>query len=541
MRWRCWVIRITFVLAFFALIANIYKIQILKGDEYAVKANAQEKSYASARLDRGLIYFTDKNNNSIEAVLNKKYLLVYAVPTEIKDPHSVALLLSDIIGKDVSILEKMLSKKGDQYELLIEKASAEQERKIKDLNITGIHYRDNLSRFYNFKNMASHLLGIYSPSEDNTTQGRYGLELFFEDYLIGSGTNEQKKDFQQGDGQDSLYLTIDRNIQSEAERIIASLMKEWKADSATAIVQDPFTGKILAMASLPDFDPNDYSKYKIQDFLNPAVESVYEPGSVFKPLTMSAGIDSGKITPQTTYNDVGFLKLDGATLKNWDNKAHGLQTMTNVIEKSLNTGAAFAEKTMGHKIFAEYIKKFGFGEKTNITLPGEVNGSIRNLSSKKNVDFATMSYGQGISVTPIQMINAFSAIANGGVLLKPLIVQGQKPEVIRRVISKETSQKVIDMMVSAVDKNILASVDQYNVAGKTGTAFIPNFGGKGYSENVINTYLGFAPATNPKFVVYIKLDNPIGTPLAGQTVVPAFKSLTEYLLNYYEIKPDRQN
>ncbi len=224
---------------------------------------------------------------------------------------------------------------------------------------------------------------------------------------------------------------------------------------------------------------------------------------------------------------------------NWDKKAHGLQTMGGVIEQSINTGSIFAEKTMGHDIFYDYLKKFNFDKLTNIELPGELKGDLRNLKKGKDVNFATASFGQGIAVTPVRLIAAVSAIANGGSLMKPLILNDGKEEVVGRVISEETARKVANMMVSAVKKNIIADIPNYSVAGKTGTAFVPDFVKGGYTEEVVNTYVGFAPASDPKFVILIKLDKPKDAPLAGQTVVPAFRELAQFILNYYNIAPDK--
>ena len=293
------------------------------------------------------------------------------------------------------------------------------------------------------------------------------------------------------------------------------------------------------MANLPAFDPNTYGSYPISSFLNQSVQSVYEPGSVFKIITMSAGFDSGKLTPETTYEDPGYVILNGKKLQNWDLKAHGLQTMRQVIEKSLNTGTVFAERRIGHDTFRDYVRAFGFGEKTGIRLPGEVDGSLHNISKREDVNYATASYGQGISVTPIQMISAASAIANKGLLMRPLIRADEAQEVIRRVMSEETAREMTGVLVGSVDVNVLAHIPQYEVAGKTGTAFVPDFTRGGYTDQVINTFIGYAPASDPKFTILIKLVKPKNAPLAGQTVVPAFKKLTEYLLNYYQIAPDR--
>ncbi len=304
------------------------------------------------------------------------------------------------------------------------------------------------------------------------------------------------------------------------------------------MVQEPSTGKILAMANLPDFNPNNYSVSRIGDFLNPAVQSVYEPGSIFKVFTMSAGIDSGKITPETFYFDSGSVTLNGRTIQNWRLKKYGNQTMMEVIEKSINTGAVFAEQKTGHDIFYNYLIKFGLNKLTGVNLPGEVKGNLRNLKNGRDINFATASFGHGVSVTPIELINAISAIANGGVLMKPYVLADGSPEIIRRAVSVKTAKTVTAMMVSAVEKNFTADIANYSIAGKTGTAYIPDFEKGGYTEEVINTFVGFVPASAPKFIVLIKLDKPADGPFAGLTVAPAFRELARFILNYYNIPPD---
>jgi cell division protein FtsI/penicillin-binding protein 2 len=365
------------------------------------------------------------------------------------------------------------------------------------------------------------------------------VELYFNDLLSGrNGEVKGDKIIGPQDGQ-NITLTIDPTIQSQTEETLKKLVSEKGAEDGLIIIQEPSTGKILAMASFPNFDPNNYSQYEMKSFLNPAVQAVYEPGSVFKVITMAAGIDSGKITPDTTYVDSGSVTYNGKTIKNWDNKSYGKAAMTNVIEHSINTGAVFAERKTGHDIFYNYLLKFGLNEKTGISLPGELKGNLNNLKKNSDINFATASFGQGVSVTPIELISAISAIANDGVLMKPLITSDEKPQTIRRAISSETAKAVTQMMVSAVKKNIIADISNYSVAGKTGTAFIPDFLKGGYTDQVINTYAGFAPATNPRFVILIKLTKPAGAPLAGQTVVPTFRELAEFMLNYYNIAPDQ--
>lgn len=524
-----------FGLLFSSLVINLYNIQLNKGEEYQAQAASIQKLNDALSAKRGSIYFTDKDGNRISAVINKDYPVIYAVPSEVTDPIRTAQVLGAFIGLSRDELIPILSKKDDPYEPLVRRATPEQISLLDKEKLPGIEKKNESKRFYPLGKVASHLIGFSSIAKS----GRYGVESYYDDRLTGTpGAANGDKVIRSVDGGD-VYLTIDRNIQVEAEKTLDNLVTNFQATGGTIIVADPKTGKILAMTSRPNFDPNDYNKFDIKTFLNPAVQSVYEPGSIFKVITMSAGIDSGKITPDTTYIDTGSLTLNGKTIKNWDLKAHGKLTMANVIEKSLNTGAAFAERVMGHSIFHDYVVKFGFKEKTNIDLPGEITGSLRPIESDlRDINFATASFGQGISVSPISLITAISAIANGGNLMRPYINSELQPQVTRRVISEDTSRKVVAMMVSAVEKNILAKVNGYNVAGKTGTAEVPNFNTGGYTREVINTYVGFAPAYDPKFIILIKLDKPAGAPLSGITVVPAFRELAQYILNYYQVPPD---
>jgi len=543
MRWRIHFLIFSFGALFLLLISNVYGIQILKGDYYFAKSQTQEEISGNFEAPRGNIYFTDKNGNLTQAALNKEYPRIYAVPKEIwannGSVQEYADKLSGITGAPAETILKGLNKKNDQYELIIDKASDQQVADVENLKLKGIYTNTHLLRFYPFNDLAAQVLGFVDYT-DGTADGRYGVELYSNDLLSGKDGGVKNGKLVSAQAGGDVNLTIDVNIQDEAEKIVKNLIQQYGAEAGSVIVQDPKTGKILAMAAFPNFDPNNYSKSDISTFLNPEVQLVYEPGSIFKLVTMSAGLDSGKITPDTTYTDIGSFTANGKTIKNWNLKANGLQTMTNVIEHSINTGAVFAERKTGPDVFYNYLVKFGFNSLTGISLPGEIRGNLNALKSPegKDINFATASYGQGVAVTPIELISAISTIANGGMLMKPLISADEKPEAIRRVISSETANKVAKMMVSAVRINRLADIPDYSVAGKTGTAFVPNFGGKGYSDKVINTYAGFAPAYDPKFVITIRLDKPAGSPLAGQTVVPAFRELAQFILNYYNIAPD---
>ncbi len=527
MRFRYSFFLIFFTFLYASLIYNLYKLQIEKSFYYSQKAQARNQAELAKVVNRGRIFFTDRNNNLIPVALNRDFPIIYAVPKEIKDPEEIAKVLAPIIQWDEEKLIKALDHPSSLFRLLVDKASETQINKIKELNLPGIYISSLTHRFYPSQNLGSHVLGFVGINEENDfPTGLYGIERYYQKKL------EKGED---------IYLTIDRILQTQAESVLSDLISKYEAEGGTVIIQEPKTGKILALANKPDFDPNNYSQWPIQNFTNPAVQYLYEPGSVLKVITLAAGIDLGVLTPETTYFDKGSVTLNGKTITNWDNKAYGLATMINVIERSINTGAVFAESKVGHKNFLEYLRKFGFEERTGIDLPEEVKGNLKNLSRKeaRDIDFATASFGQGIAVTPLALVNAFSAIANGGLLMKPYLNAQEKPMVIRRVISEETSKKIIEMMESAVEKAGVASISHYRIAGKTGTAQIPNLKTGGYfSDQFIHSYVGLGPASNPRFVILIRLTKPKAE-LAALTVVPAFKELAQFILNYYHIPPDK--
>lgn len=523
-----------------ALGIQLYTLQIKKGGAYLKQAQSQTIAAGLLIAPRGSIYITDKNKSLIPAAITKEFPAIFAIPKQVANARETATALTAITGLSFDDLYKRLNKPNDPYEPLVEKATDDQVRKIQELNAKGIMVDNVEHRFYPLGSAASQVLGFSAFDDSGQTVGKYGIELFYNNVLSGQNGSVEKETVVNSKPGKNVVLNIDYNIQSRAEAILGELIKNWGAAQGAVIVQDPKTGKILAMAGMPDFDPNDFGKSNLRNFLNSTVQAIYEPGSIFKVITMAAGIDSGAITPETTYIDTGSLILNGKTIKNWDLKAYGNTTMTGVLEHSLNTGAAFAERKTGHNVFRRYVEQFGFTAPTGIKLPGELKGSIAPLiKDPRDINFATASFGQGISLTPIELINSISAIANGGVLMRPLVTADENPEVVRRVISESTAKKVTAMMVSAVDKAEVAKISGYSTAGKTGTAQIPDFKKGGYTKEVINTYVGFAPASNPRFTILIKLDKPKGAPLAGQTVVPAFRDLAEFLLNYYSVPPDR--
>ncbi len=528
MGFRFFSLTIFFTLLFGLLGFNCYRLQIEKGEYYFQTAQARSEALQQLQMKRGQILFTDRSGNSITVALNQNYPVIYAVPKEIVSPTSTAAALASSIGWSKENLFKALSAAPQSlFRMLVEKATPNEVDAVQNLNLKGVYVTTKQYRYYPYGDLASQLIGFvgFNTSTKNPT-GLYGIEKESNDILSG-GENVQ--------------LTIDRNLQALAEQKLKALVKDHNATGGSVIMEDPMTGKILVDANFPSFDPNYYSSSSIATFLNKTVQAVYEPGSVFKPITMAAGIDLGILTPQTTYDDKGYVILNGKKITNWNHKAYGPgTTMTQVIEHSLNTGAVWAEQKIGRKNFYDFLVKFGLDEKTGIDLPDEVRGSIANLEERgaRDVDYGTASYGQGISVTPMQMINAFSVFANGGLLMRPYVHASDSPYVIRRVVSTSTAAQVVQMMQTAVEKGDVATIPQFHIAGKTGTANVPDFQRGGYLDKYIHTFIGIAPVLNPKMVILVKLDEPAGGEVAASTVVPAFRELARFVLNYYNVPPD---
>lgn len=521
---RLFILTTFFAILFLALGANLYQLQVLHGASYIAKVEAREDLREELQLRRGRIFFTDRNDTHIPVALQRDYPVIYASPRDIEDAAAVSKALAPIVGIAEPELRVSLSDSERRFLLLADRASEDMVRKVESLGLKGVSISAKQYRYYPLETLAASLVGFVGVNERHATPtGLYGLERHYEETLAR--------------GED-LFTTIDRDIQAAAEQTLEDLVEKHGAKGGTVIISEPATGVIRAMASYPGFDPNTYREAPVSHYINPAVQFVYEPGSVVKAITMAAGIDAGAVTPDTEYTDTGSVTLNGKTIKNFQDKVYHRISMTKVLEHSVNTGAVFVEKTLGHEPFKRYLSQFGFGAVTNITLPGEVAGNVKTLDRKevRAIDFATASYGQGISVTPIELVAAYGALANGGLLMRPTIIADEKPEVVRRAITAQTSATVTDMLVKTVRTNAVATIPGYRIAGKTGTAFIPE-GGR-YIDEFIHTFIGYAPASDPKFLVLVKLERPAVGASAGVTVVPAFRELAQFLLNHYRIPPD---
>ena len=559
-------ILVVFVLATVALIVfRLYTLQVLAHSYYQELASDQHKVFDDLVPKRGEIFVKDSDGYYPVAV-NKELNLVYAVPREVENPRETAQQLAPILELDERETEGKLDQPDGWYVILKHKVDDQKADEIRGKKLKGIYVSGESERFYPGGTFASQLVGFVG-SDGNQAKGRYGLEAYWEKELAGQeGRLEQERDtggrwisigertvVPAENGAD-LYLTIDHTIQYRSEMAIRKSVEKYSADSGTIVVLEPHTGALLAMASWPTFSANDFSQVEdMSVFSNPAVSSTYECGSVFKPITMSAGIDAKVVTPDTTYTDTGAVSEAGYTIKNSDGKANGVQTMTQVLEKSLNTGAIFVEKLLGNLRFYEYIKNFGFGEKTGVETIGEVPGNISGLAELRNINSFTATFGQGISMTPLQLVNAFAAIANEGELMKPYVVEKiirgdstetiTRPEEKRRVISKEASLDLTRMLIGVVQNGHgkRAGVPGYLISGKTGTAQVPKKDSVGYEENQhIGSFAGYAPAYDPKFVMLVKLDNPKNVEWAESSAAPTFGEMAKFMLDYFGVEPTEE-
>lgn len=548
------------------IILRLFSLQVLNHNYYLGLASGQHNLEQVIAPKRGEIFLTSQvNNQSVVVATNVDMNLVYAVPKEIKSPAEVAAKLGPLLGLKPQDILQHLTGGNENYVVLKRQLTDNVSKLIVQEKISGIYLEAESVRVYPEQNLAANVLGFLGFNGQNRV-GQYGIEGKFQKQLAGvPGLLGAEKDvagrlitFAQRnldpavDG-DSFYLTLDPSIQLKAQEVLQKTVTQHGADSGSVVVMNPKTGAIMAMANMPDFDPNVYSKApNISVYSNEATSGDYEPGSIFKAVTMAAALNENKITPDTTYNDTGSQTLNNFTIKDSDGLAHGIQTMTQVLEESLNLGAVFAQQQLGQELFRQYVTKFGFGKPSGIELPSESSGNTRNLNQKGDIFFATASFGQGISVTPLQMVRAYTAIANGGKMMKPYIIdkithpdgtsQTADPQTVGQVIDPKTASTLSAMLVDVVENGHgkKAAVKGYYIAGKTGTAQVANSNKTGYDPNKnIGSFVGFGPVDNPVFVMIVRIDNPKDVKFAESTAAPAFGEIASFILNYLQIPPSR--
>ncbi len=562
-------IRILFgVLFIFALIlvGKLYLEQIVRNEEYAVKADRQYVTPQGALFDRGAIFFEDKAGRRISAATLEPGFTLVLNPKKLIDAEAAYEALSPLVELDREDFFKKAEKSDDPHEELAQKLSTETADAISALGIPGVELEKERWRFYPGGERAAHALGFVGFN-GNELVGQYGLERYYERTLSRNAQNmhvnffaeifgslNEVAEIEEGEGAGDIVTTIEPTVEGVLEQTLAQIAEEWSSKSVGGIIMNPATGEIIAMAAYPTFDPNNFASVEnLGVFKNPLVENVYEMGSIMKPLTMAAGLDARVVTPETTYNDTGSLTLDGRTISNYDGRGRGVVPMYNVLGESLNTGVAFVVGELGNKRFADYLRAFGLGRETGIDLPGEIAGLLDPLDSPRDIEYATASYGQGIAVTPIEMIRALAVLANGGMLVDPHLVKEIEYDLgitktktfasNERVLSEEASETITKMLVKVVDEFLLGGtvkLERYSVAAKTGTAQISNKAGKGYyDDRYLHSFFGYFPAYDPKFIIFLYNEEPKNVEFASQTLTHPFMELTEFLINYYEIPPDR--
>lgn len=562
LRQRAMLILVILGLIAVGLCVRLADIQLVHGAELGQRAESERRHVLLVQQPpRGLIM----DRNGFLLVFNELHYAVEANPPYIHDIGYAAERLGPILRTPSSVLSATLGS-GASWVSLEPYATAQQGEAIRALGLEGITVRRRWVRHYPHGTLAAHLLGFVN--RDGV--GFYGVEGYYDRFLapespcwVGETGPSGRWPLPQEEGTVSppyagvdLVLTIDVGMQAIVESELARAIAEYRAEGGTIIVMDPRTGAILALATHPAFNPNSYERYiyweREEVFLGPAWGAQYEPGSVFKIVTMAAALDSGTVTSQTTYIDMGQIEWGGRVFYNWDRNAYGERDMIDLLAHSLNVGAVWLTTQMGPDTFYRYVRAFGFGAPTGVDLQGEASGQVRMPGDLDwhDSDLGASAFGQGLAATPLQVISAFAAVANGGQLMRPYVVAQQilpdgtvidsQPVVRGQPISAETAYTLTEMMAQAVERNMpLAQVPGYRIAGKSGTAQIPIPGGYD-PQATIASFVGFGPVEDPQVVVLVRLDRPQASPWGSQTAAPTFQRVISQIFPLLGIPPGEQ-
>lgn len=561
-------IRIIFICVCFValfIFAKLYTLQIVNGGSYRNRAEKQYSKPIDSSSDRGSIFFISKDETKIAAATMKEGYILAINPKQIQDTKNIYDALTSYVKIDKTTFFEKAGKTDDPYEEILKKIDKNTGESIQNLKLTGVIITKETWRVYPGDSLASNSVGLVGYDENNNLAGRYGLERYYEKVLSRAQQKSNKNIFAEvfsdiggsihsnEEKEGDIITSIEPTVENYLNKTLIDTKEKWKSDSIGGIIMNPKTGEIFAISSQPTFNPNNIKDIKDPKiFSNPIVEDAREMGSIIKPLTMAVGLDTGTITPASTYNDTGFLELDKKKISNFDGRARGVIPMQEILSQSLNVGATYIALKTGHTLFSDYFKSFGFGEVTGIDQPNEQKGIIKNLDSTRDVEIATASYGQGIALTPIQTIRALSVLANGGVLVTPHIVkeieysdgstnQIDLPKI--QVLKKESTDAVTNMLIKVVDtalKKGAVKMEHYSIAAKTGTAQIADHVNGGYyKDRYLHSFFGYFPAYNPKFIVFLYHINPKNVEYASETLTDPFIQIAKFLINYYEIPPDR--
>lgn len=562
------ILKYGFLLAAAAIVLRLGYLQVMQYGLFALLASDQHDLQTKLMPTRGQILVRDRSDGQLRPLAtNRLSWQVYAVPKEMKDPVAVAHELSAVLAlPDVDLVAKLTKDPNDPYERIAQDVEQDKIDILKSKDLPGVGYIKSQARFYPEKNLGGQLIGFLGQDDKGQPKGLYGVEGSLDKLLAGrTGELVAEKDasgrrivtgaleLKEAVPGSDVVLTIDPAIQYQACVTIQNAVRRHNADSGTIVIMDPQTGAVWAMCSAPDFDSAEYGKITDLSVLNnPATFEAYEPGSIFKAFTMAAGLDAGKISPKTTYLDKGVEEIDDFKIKNSDGLAHGVKSMIEVLDESLNTGTIFVQRQLGKELFRKYMLAFGFGTKTGIELSPESKGNVAALDKKGSIFAATISFGQGMTATPMQLTSAYASLANGGKLMQPYIVdeiihsdgrrEKTKPLVLGQPITARAARLVSGMLVSVVENGHgkKAAVPGFWVAGKTGTAQVPKKNGLGYEPDLtIGSFAGYAPANDPKFVMLVRIEHPRDVQWAEASAAPVFGDMAKFLLTYLQVQPER--
>lgn len=558
MTWRYRFVFIGIVFLFLLVIARLFYWQVVKAKELSALGQAQYGTNLKIAPQRGII----KTSDGFPIASNKITYLVFANPKEVNNKGEAAGVLASILDLDIASVSASLSL--DKFWVPLKSGvSLETKQKLDNINLLGIGFDKEYERFYPEASMAAHLLGFVGKDDSGNDKGYFGLEGYYDRLLRGKeGVVIQvhdalgrpilaKTNSKSGvvDGQ-NLILSIDRAIQFLVEKQLKAGIEKYAAASGMVGVIQPKTGKILAMASFPAFDQREYQDYEDSLYKNPFISDLYEPGSTFKPIVMSSALDAKAVTPQTKCNICqGPVALSGYEIRTWNNKYFKDINMIETIQRSDNTGMVFTAQKLGLDRMLSYLDRFGIGSDTGIDLQGEVSANLKPKNEWYAVDLATTGFGQGISITPIELLTGIAAIANEGKRMEPHVVEAVEaldgtivkiPQKLTDTpISAKTAKIMTEIMINAVNKGEAswARPKGYRIAGKTGTASIP-IQGRYDPNQTIASFVGFAPADNPKFAMLVIFNKPQSSIYGSETAAPVFFKIAKSILEYYGIPPE---
>ncbi|NOV03420.1 stage V sporulation protein D [Paenibacillus planticolens] len=546
---------------FAALILRLAYVQLWIGQDLANKAEDSWRRQIEFAPKRGEI----QDRNGITLTYSMSTPTIVAIPVQIQDPQSTAAKLAEVLQGNADDIYKQITKKTSQVDIKPSgrKITIEKAQEVRNLHLPGVVVAEDNKRYYPFGSLAAHILGFAGIDK-----GLTGIEAKYDSQLTGipgnisymtdaagrplKGTTDKYTSPKDGL---NVKLTIDSHLQSVMERELDQAMVQYQAQNVVAIMMDPNNGEILAMGSRPTYEPGNYKNYPAETYnRNLPIWKTYEPGSTFKIITLAAALEEKKVDLKNEpFYDPGFIEVGGARLRCWKRGGHGSETMLQVVQNSCNPGFVVMGQRLGKEKLFDYISKFGFGKKTGIDLGGEENGIMFKPSQVGPVELATTAFGQGVSVTPIQQITAVSAAINGGKLFKPYIAKSftnpdtgevvdvTQPELVRNVISEGTSKQVREALESvvALGTGRNAFIDGYRVGGKTGTAQKVINGRYSPDEHIVS-FIGFAPADNPKIVIYAAVDDPKGLQFGGLIAAPLVKNMMADALRYMKVEPNKQ-